>query len=282
MAADIYDAIQAALRSGGPAPEGVTFDPRAPQGVTISDPAQRDIYAAREGRLGAGIAQQKSLDASAANQLKMLAPLLQQVGGLDPQLQSFLLGKLGMTGAPKVTDPKATQLQNQLFMAQYKNELGQGQREAQNQMMQQRLEFAKQQLEALTQQRQTQNELAAQAETRRGATPPRTQVRPLKEANILITGMADMGASPEQMQQAAEAMGYTIAGTKSSWFGGTGTPVLGMQPTVRPRASTQTGAAPSSTGAAAGEVVVEKGGKRFAISPDKVPDAIKRGYKLTK
>lgn len=277
--ADIYDAIMESLRSGRPAPEGVTFDSRAPQGVTIADPAQRDVYAAREGRLAAGVAQQQALDASAANQLKMLAPLLQQVGGLDPQLQGFLLQRLGMGGAPKVADPKATQLQNQLTMATYKNELGQGQRDAQNQMMQQRLDFAKQQLEALTRQRATQNELASQVETRRAATPPRTQVRPLKQANALISGMADLGASPEQIQQAAEAMGYTIAGTKSGWFGGE-TPVLGMEPTGRPSAPAGAKAAP--TGATAAEVVVEKNGKRFAISPDKAPDAIKRGYKLSK
>ena len=280
--ADIYDAIMESLRSGGPAPEGVTFDERAPQGVTIADPAQRDAYAAREGRLAAGVATQKSLDASAANQLKMLIPLLQQVGGLDPQLQGFLLQRLGMPGAPKVADPKATQLQNQLMLQQFKHEQGQGQREAQNQMMQQRLDFAKQQLEALTQQRATQNELAAQTEARRAATPPRASVRPLKDANKLIQGMAEMGASPEQMQQAAEAMGYTIAGMQPGWFGGTGTPVLGMRPQARTSTPTATGAEATPTETTSAEVIVEKGGKRFAISPDKVPAAIKRGYKLVK
>jgi len=282
--ADIYDAITEALRSGGPAPQGATFDPRAPQGVTISDPAQQDEYLAHQGRLAAGVAQQNILDAQAANQLKLLAPLLQQVHGLDPQLQGFLLSKLGFSGAPNVQDKQATQFQNQAALAQFKNEMGQGQRDIQNEGMKQRLEISQAQLGALTQQRQAENQMRQQAQAL-NTESRRMPSTPFKEANAIMLEMAKAGATPEQLQQAASAMGYDVAGTRPTGgflgIGQTQTPVLGIRHPSGAVPQLGTAPAPEPTGGATqGEVVVEKGGQRFAISPNKLQAAIKRGYKL--
>ena len=282
--ADIYDLINEALRSGGPAPEGVTFDPRSPQGLTIADPAQRDVYAARAGQRAGVIAGQQYMDDLAANKLRLLAPLLQQVHGLDPQLQGFLLDKLGFQGAPKVQDKQAMQLQNQLTMAGFKNELGQGQRDVQNEGMKQRLEISQAQLAALTQQRQAENQMHQQAQAL-NTESRRMPSTPFKEANAIMLEMAKAGATPEQLHQAASAMGYDVAGTRPTGgflgVGQTQTPVLGIRHPSGAVPQFGTAPAPESTGGATqGEVVVEKGGQRFAISPNKLQAAIKRGYKL--
>lgn len=284
--ADIYDLITEALRTGGPAPEGVTFDNRAPSGVAIADPAQREVYAGRAGQLAGSAAGERFMDDRAANQLKLLAPLLQQVKGVDPQLQGFLLERLGMKGAPKVQvqDKQAAQFANQAALAQLKNELGQGQREVKNEGMKQRLELSRQQLEALLQQRQATNELAQQRQAL-AVESRRMPTTPFKEANAIMLELAKSGATPEQLQQAASAMGYDVAGSRPTGgifgFGQTQTPVLGLRQPSGSVPQRGQGTSPKPIdGAASSEVTVEKGGKRFAISPDKLQAAIKRGYKL--
>ena len=253
--ATIYDDIYEALRGGTAAPQGVTFDPRAPQGFTIADPAQRAEFSAGQGRLAASAAGDAYAQRAQQERRNQIMELVSGLKGLDPQLQSFMLGKLGFSGAPRVADKSAQALQ----LAEFKHQLGQGQRDIQNMGLLQRLEQAKERMEMLQgqnlAQRQQAQERQALDQERFNLTQSTARMPsvPFKDATTLLEDMASKGATPEMLTQAAAAMGYQVSGTRATGgfmgFGQRQVPVLGLRsPTGQPGPSSAASeTAPSGT-----------------------------------
>lgn len=257
----------------GEGPQGAGVRPEefgALQGLSPTDALVRVAQLREQAQ------RQATMPERAIQNVSQLAGVLANLKGLPPELTSQLISRLTGIETPD-------KLVNQLALAEAKHSLGQGQRDIQNAGLRERLDLSQQQLQALMQQRQAQNELAGQRQALQTQTA-RMPTTPFKEANKILAEMASGGATPEQMQMAASAMGYDVAGTRPTGgflgFGQTQTPILGIRHPAGSVPQAQTSAPADTGGAMQGEVVVEKAGKRFAVSPAKLQAALKQGYKL--